>query len=243
MDCLEFRRLLGSDPRISDRAAREHLESCPFCTDAYARAQAFESGLAQAMAVLVPTGLADRILLAQLTGERQHQRTSARRFGWIALAAAACMALAIGVVRHERAAPASLADLVVAHINGPEHAALQLRAPVAAASIERAFADRGVHLKSVPTEVSYVHECPIGAYRSVHMVMPENGAPVSVLYVVDHGSIANTDFRRDGMQGREVPIANGTLVLAAQTDNRFDAVEHMWRDAIEGPAQVAAGSR
>ena len=45
------------------------------------------------------------------------------------------------------------------------------------------------------------------------------------------------------MQGREVPIANGTLVLAAQTDNRFDAVEHTWRDAIEGPAQVAAGSR
>ena len=243
MDCLEFSRLLGSDPRVSDRAAREHLEGCPFCADAHARAHAFESGLAQAMAVPVPTGLADRILLAQLSGERRHQRTSARRLAWIALAAAASMALAVGVVRHERAAPASLADLVVAHIDGLERDALQLRAPVAAAAIERAFADRGVRLAAVPAGVSYVHECPIGAYRSVHMVMPENDAPVSVLYVVDHPSHNSKDFLRAGMQGREVPIANGTLVLAAQTDSGFDAIEHTWRDAIEGPAQVAAGSR
>lgn len=243
MDCLEFRRLLGSDPHISDRAAREHLEGCPFCADAHARAHAFESGLAQAMAVPVPTGLADRILLAQLTGERQHQRTRVRRLAWIALAAAASLALAIGVVRHQRATSASLADLVVAHIDGPERDALQLRAPVAAAAIERAFADRGVRLASVPAEVSYVHECPIGAYRSVHMVMPENGAPVSVLYVVDHPSRNSKNFLRAGMHGREVPIANGTLVLAAQTDSGFDAIEHTWRDAIEGPAQVAAGSR
>jgi hypothetical protein len=243
MDCLEFRRLLGSDPHIGDRAAREHLESCSFCADAYARAQAFESGLAQVMAVPIPGGLADRILLAQLTSERQRQRMGVRRLGWIALAAAASMALAIGVVRHERAAPAVLADLVVAHINGEEHDALQLRAPVAAASIEHAFADRGVRLVSVPTEVSYVNECPIGAYRAVHMVMPEQGAPVSVLYVVDHPSQVSTQFRRDGMSGREVPIANGTLVLVAQTDSRFDAIERSWRDAIEGAPQVAAGSR
>lgn len=242
MDCLEFLRLLGSDPRVSDRAAREHLEGCPFCADAHARAHAFESGLAHAMAVPVPTGLADRILRAQLSGERQHQRPHVRRLAWIALAAAS-MALAVGVVRHQRAAPASLADLVVAHIDGPERGALQLRAPVAAAAIERAFADRGVRLASLPAGVSYVHECPIGAYRSVHMVMPENDAPVSVLYVVDHPSRNSKDFLRVGMHGREVPIANGTLVLAAQTDSRFDAIEHTWRDAIEGPAQVAVGSR
>ncbi len=243
MDCLEFRRLLGSDPHVADSAAREHLHGCAFCADATARAQTFETRLAQSMAVPVPDGLADRILLAQLTAERQHRRSGLRRSGWIALAVAASIALAIGVVRQEPAAPAVLADLVVAHINGPEHVALQLSAPIAATSVEHAFADRGVRLASVPADISYVHECPIGTYRSVHMVMPEQGAPVSVLYVVDHPTQANTEFTRDGLRGREVPIANGTLVLVARTDNRFDAIEHSWRDAIEGPPQVAAGSR
>ncbi|GAA0712550.1 DUF3379 family protein [Dokdonella soli] len=243
MDCLEFRRLLGSDPRVTDRAAREHLDACPFCADAHARAQAFESRLSNALAVPIPDGLADRILLAQLTGTRQRERTNRRRTAWIALAAVACMALAIGVVRYERAPPATLADLVVQHINGEERDALQLTAAVPAAEVERAFADRGVHLVSVPRDVSYVSECPVGAYRTVHMVMPENGAPVSVVYVVDHRIADDRDFRRDAMVGREIPIANGTLVLAAQSADRFDAIEHTWRDAIEGRPQIAAGSR
>ncbi|MGH8172776.1 MAG: DUF3379 family protein, partial [Rhodanobacteraceae bacterium] len=70
MDCLEFRRLLGSDPRVASAAARAHLETCPRCRDAYARAHAFEGRLSQALSVPVPEGLADRILLHQLTGER-----------------------------------------------------------------------------------------------------------------------------------------------------------------------------
>ena len=42
MDCLEFRRRLGSDPGALDPQAREHVDGCPFCADAQARAQAFE---------------------------------------------------------------------------------------------------------------------------------------------------------------------------------------------------------
>ena len=243
MDCLEFRRLLGSDPQVTGSAAREHLHGCPFCADASARAQAFETRLARTLAVPIPDGLADRILLAQLTAARQQRRIGVRRFGWIALAAAASIAVAIGLVRRQPAVPATLADLVVAHINGPERVALQSRTPLANTSIERAFTDRGVRLAMVPPDISYVHECAIGAWRSVHMVMPENGAPVSVLYVVDHSRTGSTDFQRDDMRGREVPIANGTLVLVAQATTQFDAIERSWRDAIEGPAQVAAGSR
>ncbi|MEP7098804.1 MAG: DUF3379 family protein [Dokdonella sp.] len=242
MDCLEFRRVLGSEPRVVDSAAREHLRSCSFCADATSRAQAFEARLAKSVAVPIPDGLADRILLAQLTGARAQRRSGVRRFGWIALAAAASIALAIGMVRYQ-SAPDVLANLVIAHIDGAEKAALQLRAPIPATAIERAFADRGVRLASVPADVSYVHECPIGNWRSVHMVMPEQGAAVSVLYVVNHPRRSSNDFRRDGMHGREVPIANGTLVLVAQSAAHFDSIEHIWRDAIEGPAQVAAGSR
>ena len=241
MDCLEFRRLLGSEPHVVRRAAREHLRNCVHCADATARAQAFEARLAESMAIPVPDGLADRILLAQLTGTRQQRRSGVRRGAWVALAAAASFALAIGVVRYQHASD-PLADLVLAHIDGAEKAALQLRTPIAAAAVEHAFADRGVHLAWVPPDISYVHECPIGKYRAVHMVMPEQGSPVSVLYVADHPKGRSIEFRRDGMHGREVPIAKGTLVLVARSDARFDAIEHSWHDAIEGPAQVAAGS-
>jgi hypothetical protein len=248
MDCLEFRRQLGSEPRTLDRAAREHLEGCAFCADAHVRAQAFEARLASAMAVSVPDGLADRILLAQLTSERQRERTGRSRATWAVLAAAACMVLALGVLRHAPAPAPSLSDLVTAHVTGPdERDALQASVSLPADSVRHAFADRGVTLASVPSNVAYVAECGIGSgvgkYRSVHMVMPENGKPVSVVYVVQHRASGSQDFRRDGLVGREVPIAQGTLVLLAQDAGRFDQLEHTWRNAIEGSADIAAGSR
>jgi len=242
MDCLEFRRLLGSDPRVADPAARAHLESCPRCQDAYARAQAFEARLAQALTVAVPEGFADRVLLAQLTGERQRPARGFR-YGWIALAAAAALVIAIGIVRREGAIGRSLPDLVIEHVNGEERTALNLRAPVPSDDVDRAFADRGVHLASVPADISYVQECPVGGYRTVHMVMPRNDQPVSVVYVTHYKAPGVTNFERGTARGREVPIADGTLVMLSENTASFDTLEHAWRDAIEGPAQTAAGSR
>ena len=70
MDCLEFRRLLGSEPRVTDAAARAHLEQCPRCQEAYSRAQAFDARIAQAMTVDLPEGFADRVLARELFEQR-----------------------------------------------------------------------------------------------------------------------------------------------------------------------------
>lgn len=242
MDCLEFRRRLGSDPHLADADARAHLDACPRCQEAYARAQAFEARIAQALTVAVPEGFADRLLLTQLTAERGRRR-SGMRYGWIALAAAAALVVALSVLRRERIAVASLPDLVVEHVNGAERPALDLRTPVPADQVKRAFADRGVALASVPDDISYVHKCPIGDYATVHMVMPRQDQPVSVLYVTDYHAPAVTSFKRGALIGREVPIERGTLVMVAQNPDSFDALEHAWRNAIEGPAETAAGSR
>ena len=242
MDCLELRRQLGTDPRLADPAARAHLETCAGCRDAHARAQAFDARIAHALAVGVPEGFADRVLLAQLTAERQGPRGRGFRYGWIALAAAAAIVVAIGLVRREGVGT-SLPDLVVAHVTGEERQALDLRTPLPSADVARAFADRGVTLASVPPDVSYVQKCPVGGFKTVHMVMPRDDEPVSVLYVTKYRAPGVTNFERDGLRGREVPIADGTLVMVAANTAPFDGLEHAWRDALQGPAQTAAGSR
>lgn len=240
MDCLEFRRLLGSDPHVGDRDAREHLQGCPFCADAYARAQAFETRLVYALNVSVPEGLADRILLAQLTGERQRHGSRRARLGWIVLAAAASLALAVGLWRRNETAPAPLSQLVAEHVTAPaERAALSLTAPLPEADVRNAFADRGVELAEVPDGVAYVAECPVGRWRTVHMVMPRGGEPVSVVYVTQHRVPKATDFERNGLRGREVPIRNGTLVLLAKNGDSFGSLERVWHEAIEGPPRLA----
>lgn len=242
MDCLELRRQLGTDPRLPDPAARAHLEACSGCREAHARAQAFDARIAQALAVGVPEGFADRVLLAQLTAERQKPAGRGFRYGWVALAAAAALVVAVGLARRESVGK-SMPDLVVAHVNGEERPALDLRRPVPSADVTKAFADRGVTLASVPSDVSYVQKCPVGGYKTVHMVMPRDNEAVSVLYITKYRAGGVTRFERDGLHGREVPIADGTLVMVAADTAPFDGLEHAWRDALQGPAQTAAGSR
>ncbi|HEU4665521.1 MAG TPA: DUF3379 family protein [Dokdonella sp.] len=240
MDCLEFRRRLGSDPGVVDAQARAHMASCTECAALAAEARAFEARLSAALAVEVPDGLVERIL------DVQRRRTVVpfqprRRLGWIALAAAASVLLAFGVVRLRQAT--GMRAMVAAHVTAPdEHAALAMVTPVPQALVERAFADRGVKLADVPPEVAYVAECPIGRWRSVHMVSAGAGGPVSVVYIVRDRSSKASSFRRAGLVAREVPMADGTLFMLAETDTRFDALEHAWRNALEGLPRVASGS-
>jgi len=121
---------------------------------------------------------------------------------------------------------------------------LDLNQPISEAAIAAGFAVRGVNLRGpVPADVTYVHDCPVGPYKTVHLVSRVDGTPVAVLYL-PHKQIAQArDFHRDGWHGRIVPLAHGTLVMLTDRGGArpFDAVARDWRVAIdgEGDARVA----
>jgi hypothetical protein len=77
---------------------------------------------------------------------------------------------------------------------------------------------------------------------TVHMVMPQAEGPVTVIYVTHHREDGRDDFRKADVVGRSVPLGDGTLVLMAASDARFDAVENAWRQSLEGGSgKVARG--
>ena len=53
MECLEFRRQLGSDPRHESAAMAAHRRDCAGCAEAQARALGVELQLKRALAVPV----------------------------------------------------------------------------------------------------------------------------------------------------------------------------------------------
>jgi hypothetical protein len=77
----------------------------------------------------------------------------------------------------------------------------------------------------------------MGPYRAVHLVLRENGNPVTALYVVGHRIATARDFSRAGWQGREVPIGNGTLVLLGNDGTGFAAAERALSGAVLGPVR------
>ena len=237
MNCLDFRRRIGAEPRSRDPELLAHRDACKDgCAAFWQRAQRFEDDLEAALAVPVPEGLADRILLAQATGERRQQVR--RRRSWMAMAAAVLIVF-IGTGLFWRQADLnSLPALAVAHM--PEEIeALDLTHPMTDAQVEAGFVGRATRLKGpAPVGVTYVHDCRVGPYPAVHVVTRMNDEPVVALYMPGKMIDKSADFHRDGWDGREVALSGGTLVVMAQGASRqtMAAVERGWRAAIEGPA-------
>lgn len=232
MNCLEFRRRLGSEPMSTEPEFVAHRESCPHCAAASDRAFEFETRLSRAVKVPVPNGLAERILLAQTTDARQQQRRNRRGFTAL-LAAAACVVITVALVaRDGEEGGMPMVDQVVEHVLHHEPLAIASVGSVASAAVSAAFASRGVAVDTVPDGISYVHECPVGPFRTVHMVMPSAQGAVSVVYVADVDARERRNSQRSDMRVREVPLGRGALVMVAGDDRGFDAVEHAWTAAF-----------
>ena len=239
MNCLEFRRQLNSDPHNTDADFLRHRQDCPRCARAHEHAQAFETALRRTLNVPVPLQLADSILLAQATAQHR-QRVRYRRNG-VVLALAAMLVLAIGIGwRVTRAPP--LGEAAIAHMLGAEAPMLALTTPVTPASVRRAFAERGIRLAQVPADISFVQCCPVGKFKSVHMVMPRSDGPVTVMYLADDHGAQRTDFSHAGWLGRSVPMAHGTLVMIGHDAAQFDQVQQIWQNALS-TATATGGAR
>ena len=229
MNCLEFRRELGSEPLSAGAEFVRHKHECARCADAAARAADFEAALRRALHVDAAPQFAESILLAQATRQNRHH-ARLRRGGLLALAA--MLVLAIGVGMRVEARP--LSAQAVDHLVG-EAGVLASTVPVSADAVRAAFARRGIALTSVPDRtITFVGCCPMGRYRTVHLVMTERNEPVTVIYVVDRHGNKREDFERDGWRGRAVPLGAGTLVLLAHDAGAFDEIETLWRGALSG---------
>lgn len=242
MECLEFRRQLGIDPRHESAAMTAHKRECAGCAEAQARALGFEMQVRRAMNVPVPAGLADRILLAQTTMERRD--TGAQKRRWFAGAGiAAGILLAFGAAtlwqtHNKLDFPALVAD----HIR-EEPESFASNEPLAVPAVMQWFDKRKVHLvEALPPGISYAAPCPMGPYKTVHMVMPQADGPVTVFYLAGDRMSARGDFRQAQWVGRNVPMGEGTLVLVAHNSKMFDALEQSWRHTVEGDVNTAVGA-
>lgn len=241
MNCLEFRRRLGSEPASMLSSFVAHRAECTHCAGAQLRADEFEARILRAFSVPAPVNLADRILLAQTTETRHGARNRLRGWTAIVVAVAASIVVAVVAVKRPPQDMPALAGMVFEHLQEHVVSAVDSDSAIPKQSVMDAFAERGVNLASVPDGINYVHKCPAGPYKTVHMIMPEHGIPVSVVYVAGK-STQRIDFSHDGLRGRELPLGSGSLVMLAKTDADFNSIENSWKSAMGESITLDSGS-
>ncbi|WP_374338503.1 DUF3379 family protein [Methyloversatilis sp.] len=172
-NCIDFRREKLADPRRLSEAAEEHLIACPACQAFSRRINAGERMLQQTVAIDVPDGLAERILV----GGRA--RTGSPFKLW-ALAASMLLSVGLGVQYWHAAPDREHVALAVEHVMHEPEALMSTRLiePQRVAQVLESF---GAEVKVPLTAVRYVKLCPVPGGTGWHIVFDTPNGPATVL--------------------------------------------------------------
>lgn len=220
-NCLDFRRDKLARPRELPAEAADHLAGCAACQAWARRADAIEARIADTLAVPVPEGLAERVLLRT----RTHRRPP---WQWMALAASLMVALALSVIQyHDRfaeEASISLAEAALQHAR-EEPIERELHRVSDLGQFPTVLANFGGQIESPLAPVRYLHLCPIkGHGMGWHVVYATPHGDVTLLLVPakPDGPAVET-LEVDGLQVRVQRAGKGYYAIIAHDRASLDA--------------------
>ncbi len=231
MNCMEFRRILLTDPGVGDPAFASHRRHCPDCAEAVAHSAHFERRLREAVHVDVPENLASRILLKQsfqASAEPPWWRTR-RTF-----ALAASMLLMVGLVTLALSAHLQqrrLSEEFVALVNGAPYA-LTASKVISSGDISAALGPAGLDLDGSIGDVTFAGRCLVRGKVSGHIVVQGDTAPVTVFLIKEQLVSNRATIRTDYYSGVVLPQGSGTIVLVSSPGESLENLETRVRSAI-----------
>jgi len=215
MNCLEFHRQKLADPLRLSAEAQAHVHGCASCT-AFARdVDEGERDLERALAVSVPEGLADRVLLRARGGRAPWQV-------W-ALAASVVLAVTFGILFYEKSQD-QYARLAIEHVVMEPESLTTVRNADAEAfrAIVQSF---GGTLKAPLGTLRYIRLCPVEEGTGWHIVF-ETPEGLATLIIVPGKSPGATQLASTpGWSALARPVPRGyyaVVTTSAQTSSRVD---------------------
>ncbi len=176
MNCLEFRREKLADPRRLSPEALAHMSECAACRGFAAEINVNEERLAAILAVPVPEGLAERIVLRRKTAARFSPRL------W-AMAATVVLTFAFGFQQWRDFSSQEYALLAIEHVmHEPESfTSSRLADPRLFQTVMHNF---GGEMQAPLGKVRYMKLCPVSEGTGWHIVFETEQGELATLILI-----------------------------------------------------------
>jgi len=232
MNCLEFRRILNTNPQSEDREFLQHQRECPSCSAVAARSAELERALAEAVRVDVPEGLSSRILQRQRLEEAPNP---GRRRALYALAASVVLGVGIGagllMPRQRSSGRQDLEQGVVERIRAEPYA-MEASGALGQDQIEAMMRRIGADLTGHFGEVRFGHLCAVGRHPAAHFVVDGRRGPVTILIIPKQEVPRPAAIEDDGLRGMLVPIRGGSMAVVGRPGENLQPVVERVREAV-----------
>jgi uncharacterized protein DUF3379 len=224
MNCLEYRRAKLSDPRRLPEDARSHERECAQCAEFAREVDATDAALAEALAVRVPEGLADRVLL--------RRRPSPWRWAPWALAAGLALVVVFVVRPFKPDVSEQYARLAIEHVV-MEPESFTTERGTDPAVVQAALRSFGGTMKEPIGRVRYVRLCPVEGGTGLHIVFETPEGLATLILVPDKhiGSAAVADTA--GWDALVQPSRRGYYAVVTTSRAGTVAADRLIRQRID----------
>lgn len=224
MNCLEYRRCKLSDPRRLPPEAQAHERECAQC-QAFAREiDESDAALADALAVRVPEGLAERALLRRRPG----------RWTWTPWALAAGLVIALAMTVHPSGPDAAerYAKLAIEHV-AMEPESLTTEHDNDPGMLEAAVRSFGGVVRAPLGRVRYVRLCPVEEGTGWHIVFETPEGLATLILVPDKHVASAAGADAVGLDARVTPAPRGYYAVVTASRGNTVAADRRIRESIE----------
>jgi hypothetical protein len=200
MNCLEFRRIVGSQPHLDSTEVREHAAACESCTRYLLELRRMDQ-------------LIYRALTIDVDAPKRSRHVSARYWR---LAASVVVAVVLGAFLWSALPRASLAEQLAAHAQGEASALVRTADRIEPSDLAAVFKRSGVRLRPDEIAVSYAMSCWFRGHFVPHLVVQTDRGPVTVLVLPHERTVVGTQlqhFEDGGFKGVIVPAPQGVLAV------------------------------
>ncbi len=228
MQCLEFRRAAGADPKHLSVEAGAHWNACPECAQFLRQTLALDEKILAALRVSVPA----RAAAAVAPSVAAFPRIDRRR--WMALAASIAGGVMVGTLLWVSGPRASLAEDVVRHMAHEPGVMVHTSTPEDASTLERVLERGGIRLDPDAGLVSYAETCRFRGRSVPHLVVQTHAGPVTVMVLPRESVAAPVQFDEGGYSGTILPAGPGSIaVLGHEPREVIDQVAARVAAAVE----------
>ena len=232
MDCLQFRRAAGADPRHLDDAALDHAEACPACAAHLGALLLLDTRILAALEVPVPGAIAVPEAADAPRGSSISILGIDRR-RWLALAASIVAGVLVGTLLWIAGPRNSLARDLVEHLGHEPEALVITERPVDAARLDEVLERGGIRLRPEIGKVSYANTCLFRGRRVPHLVVQTGDGPVTVMVLRHERPARPVGFHEQGQSGRIVPVGPGSIAVIGEAGVDLEEVTSVVTEAVE----------
>lgn len=233
MNCIDFRREIGSDPQSQSDDILAHRQECAACARYADEMRSMDGLLGAAMRVEVPDGLTDiDALLARAQGGEATANRSRR--GWYALAASVLLGIGLvsGLMLGQSRSGGLPSELIAHVLHEPQ--ALRDDLPVLELARVSSVLERGrVALKGDIGDVRYAGLCSFRGRPVPHLVVRGQSGPVTVMLLPDEHVEERTPFDEEGFKGVIVPTGRGSIAIIGEPDELLEPVQQIFSQSVE----------